>query len=317
MFELLACVISGALFGLVFGAFFVANKGTLTRRRCMWLLFPFSQMATILLALWYGFSANMSLGYFGFAAFISVVCAGVDMFLLLAMGLAAGSGLAEEKWSYLESQLVLQRRYNRTYLKSLEEAREVKRSVVGIFGRVGNAVQDSEGLEAELGRLNMVAKTARKEKLCDHPVADAVLKLKLDECDAKGIKVSWRVVLPSGLEFSSVDLCAVFSNLMDNAMNACEKVEPERRCIDVRARVVAERLAIEVVNSCEDMTLARPRLREELLAIPSEIPEHGWGLSILRGIAWSNGGSLETAVEVRQDMGRVFRATIILGLGGG
>ena len=317
MLRLLACVISGALFGLVFGLFFVTNKGVLTRRRCMWLLFPFSQMATMLLALWYGFSANMSVGYFCFAAFISAVCAGIDMFLLLALNLTAGNSLAEEKCSYLKSQLVLQRRYNKTYSKSLEEAREVKRSIVDLFSRVEKAVQDSEGLEAELGRLNMAAKTARKEKLCDHPVADAVLKLKLDECDARGIKASWRVVIPSDLDFSSVDLCAVFSNLMDNAMNACEKVEPERRRVDVRARVVAGRLAVEVVNSCEDLAFARPRLREELLAIPSENPEHGWGLTILRGIAWSNGGSLETAVEVRQDMGRVFRATVILGLGGG
>ena len=62
------------------------------------------------------------------------------------------------------------------YLKSLEEAREVKRSIVGIFEKVAEAAGDSESLQEEFAKLNMTAKAAHAQKVCDHPVVDAILR---------------------------------------------------------------------------------------------------------------------------------------------
>lgn len=317
MYRIAICLACAAVFGLLTFAFLARNKGVLARKRNVWLLIPGTQAAAVFIVLRYGFVSDASVRYFVLLLLMTCACGVVDALSLFAQGLFSRGELSEEKAAYLESQLKLQRLYNRRYKKNLEEAREVRRSVVGIFSRVGQAIQDSSGLDAELARVNLTAKTVCRDKICDNPVVDAVLKLKLDECESKGIQTAWRVVVPSDLRLSSVDLCAVFSNLMDNAINACAELESERRFIDIRARVTAGRLAVEVVNTCGEDVLAKPKYSTGFLAMPSDVPEHGWGFAILRSISLSNDGSFETSVETREGLGRVFRATIILGLGGG
>ena len=87
MFNHVTCFVSAALFGLVFGMFFMRSRGSFARTRYVWLLFPFSQLVAVLIAIAYGYAANMPFGYFCFVAFLSAVCAAVDMFLLLALDL--------------------------------------------------------------------------------------------------------------------------------------------------------------------------------------------------------------------------------------
>lgn len=79
---------------------------------------------------------------------------------------------------------------------------------------------------------------------------DAVLNSKLSLIKAKNIAINVKAVVPANLSISDVDLCVIIGNLLDNAMEACEKQEETSgRFIRVFIGVLKKQLYISVMNS--------------------------------------------------------------------
>ena len=54
-------------------------------------------------------------------------------------------------------------------------------------------------------------------------MADAVLNSKLSVASQKGIRLNVKAHIPNGVAMTDVELCSILGNLLDNAMEACEK----------------------------------------------------------------------------------------------
>lgn len=79
---------------------------------------------------------------------------------------------------------------------------------------------------------------------------DAVLNSKLSLAKSRGIKIHAKAKVPENLRISEVDVSLVIGNLMDNAMEACMKVEDaQKRFIRVYLDVLKGQLYIYVMNS--------------------------------------------------------------------
>jgi len=81
---------------------------------------------------------------------------------------------------------------------------------------------------------------------------DAVLNSKLAVAKAKGIRVNAKATVPEQLKMKEVDLCVIIGNLLDNAMEACDKTEEEKQFIRVYIEALKEQLYIYVSNSMAD-----------------------------------------------------------------
>lgn len=81
---------------------------------------------------------------------------------------------------------------------------------------------------------------------------DAVLNSKLAVAKAKGIRVNAKATVPESLKMKEVDLCVIIGNLLDNAMEACDKTEEEKQFIRVYIEALKEQLYIYVSNSMAD-----------------------------------------------------------------
>ena len=57
-------------------------------------------------------------------------------------------------------------------------------------------------------------------------MADAILNSKISLMKSKEIEVEAQAQVPSSLSVPDVDLCIIIGNLLDNAMEACAKLEP-------------------------------------------------------------------------------------------
>ena len=53
----------------------------------------------------------------------------------------------------------------------------------------------------------------------------------------KGLEPFFHIGLTEGLPFDNIDLCSLFANLLDNAIEACEKVpDSQSRLLELRTR---------------------------------------------------------------------------------
>lgn len=104
---------------------------------------------------------------------------------------------------------------------------------------------------------------------------DAILSSKVSIARKNNIDVNCTAKVPSELKITDVHLCAIVGNLMDNAIEACEKITEgsEPRFIRIYIGLFKSQLYISVSNAtCEKH---RRRLSE---LVTSKLGEHGFGL---------------------------------------
>ena len=135
---------------------------------------------------------------------------------------------------------------------------------------------------------------------------DAVLNSKLSLIKARNISVNAKAVVPAELSISDVDLCVIIGNLLDNAMEACEKQEEtSERFIRVFIGVLKKQLYISVMNS-----VGGEVHREGKKYISTKTSDsHGFGLWRVDRIAEKNGGYVN-----RQNEPGVFATEVMLSL---
>ncbi len=71
------------------------------------------------------------------------------------------------------------------------------------------------------------------ESYCSHAVLDAVLSSYLGQAKRRNIRVETRIHFPDPLPINESELATLFANAIENAIHACEKIEPQKRYIEV------------------------------------------------------------------------------------
>lgn len=120
---------------------------------------------------------------------------------------------------------------------------------------------------------------------CDNVVANAVFSDKIKQAEKNGIEFDILANIPAEISVTSLALCKILTNLIDNAFEACSK--GEKPFVKLDAWLDGEYLYIKCVNSMATM----PTKKDQKL-ISSKKGDHGHGISIVKAIAEENGGDL-------------------------
>ncbi len=99
-----------------------------------------------------------------------------------------------------------------------------------------------------------------------------------------GVEMTVDVHVPENISIAAIDLCSVFFNLLDNALEACQQ-QPEagaKRFIGIKAGISREYLIIEIKNSKKNEIKMR---NGKIITQKLNSKIHGLGLSIVQEIA--------------------------------
>lgn len=122
----------------------------------------------------------------------------------------------------------------------------------------------------------------------DIDVVDVVINSKLQKMKEAEISPDINVEFPKECNILPNDMCTILSNLLDNAIEAAQKVEVNRY-INLVIRREKYFLFIRVSNSCREM--------EEFEAIPKTTKDnktlHGWGLQSVNDVVEKYNGRME------------------------
>ena len=264
---------------------------------------------------------------------VGAVCICVDAALLgmLARALRmAGESVYE---AYVEAQMArmeadlirLQGQADNVVQFRSDVVRGLKDVRESVIGHVATADEVTERLSGVAGMLDATLPVA-----CAHPALNALLQAKNHRCEELGISFLMAVDVPADIGLPSTDLCGVFFNLIDNAINGCKDLAAGRRFVQVKAHVDRGFLVVEVINSCkpggqdapgggedsmptgdfdaeaqdapivifvDDVQPKAPQLDpdapiEGIEAPESLLREHGWGLQIVEQVVTRHNGLL-------------------------
>lgn len=94
---------------------------------------------------------------------------------------------------------------------------------------------------------------------CGDSTVNAVLTTKEGMMRQKEIDFSAKLDIGEELPFEKADICAMFANALDNAAEACEKLEKPMRKMQLDARLGKGILAVRVENACEKISAGGKR----------------------------------------------------------
>ena len=117
---------------------------------------------------------------------------------------------------------------------------------------------------------------------------DALIFAKRQQMEAEQIRYMQSVYVSPGSRFDSLDMCVLLGNLLDNAIEACRKVKPEKRRIVLKITQQGPCLSVSVTNSIA----ARIQVENNTVRTTKDQPAlHGFGLSSIREIAEKYSGN--------------------------
>ena len=139
---------------------------------------------------------------------------------------------------------------------------------------------------------------------CSNPAVNALLNGYQKRCLNEGIDFSAMVELPENPPMDSFELCTLFGNLLENALEACRKVPAGQRRIALKGAPQGSQLLITVKNTFDGTIL-----KEEGHIVSRKGDSGGLGIRSIRTIAGRHHGEY-----VPEWNGNTFTASVMLRL---
>ena len=301
-------------------------------QRISFLLYPASQLVMVAVSAVWIVRLQLPEVYLWIVGLLALACIPVDFQLFREVRKTQEADILRERVRMLEEQERVQVAYRERIAADMEDIMKLRREVAEEMDEAVRRLREQEEGDAQerLSRaVNIMGSTAFR--LCEHRSADAVATMKVKACEEAGVRPRFSLEIPYDVAVPAVELCAVIANLADNGLAAALRArdaggpgasgassapsEPGTSgepFLSLRSSVRQGHLVIEAKNSISEAdrvaweeSAKRSRKRQRTWD-----EAHGWGLSIISGIAQRHGGSLECAIE-----DGVFRATVIMRLG--
>jgi len=143
---------------------------------------------------------------------------------------------------------------------------------------------------------------------CENHAVNAILRHYVSIARDEGIQVDVHIELPENTGISSSDLCIIFGNCIENAIEACRMLSADKY-INVNSKISEEFLVIKIDNSfngivCKD---GKTFLSLKHVTIGNDSHTPGIGISSVEAIAKKYDG--EAVFEAKDNL---FKATIML-----
>lgn len=260
------------------------------------MLIPASQFLLLMTYIIFSFSNNMVVPqidtYIVVILFIAVlICIVANVFLFLALKDMDKKMELELQLRLLkQSQLSDYEQYkvvDNLYRREREFRHDINNKLITAQSLLNQGA--NQELSNFLQELSGAVSRHRYAEYCENSLINTVLNNKIDTANSLGIQVETDACVGK-LPLPGTDLCSLFSNILDNAVDACRALPPEHeKCIYLAVRVQNNYLIV----TCKNPALHGPS-SEIRIGTDGKGTDRGWGLGILSRMAQQYSGNLHT-----------------------
>ncbi|MEL7567422.1 MAG: GHKL domain-containing protein [Dehalobacterium sp.] len=226
-----------------------------------------------------------------------LTCLGIALLLLVMMSVFVlyDSIISNYENLLSKKQLEQQTKYYDNQLKlmkaSTEQLKRFRHDVINHFNTVYSLVTMNKNEKAleymktiheVLGLYETYANTGVDE-------VDSVLNYKLTEAKQKDIQVNLELEIPQSVELKGFDITVILSNLLDNAIEACQRLD-QNKTIKVVLKYKKGRLIIIVQNTFDGQV---NRSHAKIQTRKQDKQNHGLGLSQIERIVEQYNGDMK------------------------
>lgn len=216
---------------------------------------------------------------------------------------AAERARLEYEMTAMERQLSLQRLQYQKMAENEEAAKaqrhDLRHQLVVLLSMTSDEQRLNEYIESLVERIPSGADV----RLCENYAVNAIAVHYYSLARRAGISASVQLTVPRKLDVGiESDLCVMIGNLLENAVEACERIESGERFIRFNSGLEHDILTLTADNSCDGKLR---KLNGEFLS--SKRQGVGTGISSVAAVARKYGGSAQF-----QERNNVFEASVYL-----
>lgn len=153
-----------------------------------------------------------------------------------------------------------------------------------------------EKLHEYLIKMNQSVDALDEKVWTGHRVLDFILNQKKKQAEESGIAFQVCVAALLNIPLSDGDISVLFGNLLDNAIEACERMQDGKRWILFRLRKQYQLVFVEISNSIEE----KPKIENgALLTSKKDKRLHGYGLKSVNNIVEKYNGVFSYSIKER------------------
>ncbi len=206
------------------------------------------------------------------------ICA--DINLLYVVYTMTSIEMLKKNIEVQEKELLLMADVQSEAQKDEERLLRLKNEYQTELNRIYEVYCDNAGTELcneYIDELERKIKSTKNSK-CYNVIVNTILMEKEEQCITKGINFQCDVQLGENTGISNLHLCSIFNNLLNNAIEACERLATQEKYINIKCFSKGNYLNVVVKNSADDN---RNKAKSK---------GHGYGLKILDDIAGKYNG---------------------------
>lgn len=232
-----------------------ANKELQYMNTSYWLLFFFMFFSTTLTMC--TFCRILEEGASDYVRRLIIVCAcglnvmAIAIVYIYERTLKQNDTLTKQQLSQM--QLTNQVKHYSALMMSQEQVRatkhDLKNHLLSIKAKIdkteyGQALEYINSMLEQIGNASVHVDTG-------NTVLDAILSVKKEEAEKKGIDFTMNLRIPADLPIDDADICVIFGNALDNAIEACERAG-ENAYISTELVYGEDTLLCKIENSCPE-----------------------------------------------------------------
>lgn len=207
----------------------------------------------------------------------------------------------------LEKELTFKSKYYYSIEKEHAQVKSVKHDMKNILNTLSYLLESSNATEAKQFLNNLEYKIDERELIITTGNAslDMVLNMKLTEAQNRNIRLKTEISIPNNLDISFEDAVILLGNIMDNAIEACNKIAIDKRFINLKISYAPGILYLSLLNPCTKM----PIINKEGYFITEKrnYKWHGIGMKNVQNIVKKFDGTMTSTYD-----DEIFRINIIL-----
>lgn len=192
-------------------------------------------------------------------------------------------GEAEERIRSQEQFMALQKLQYARLQKQIEETRQARHDLRQHLNLIQAYLDtgDNETLQEYIRKYGQRLPLAPEKVYCSNYAIDTIIRYYGEKAESLGIRFDAHIRLPENLRIDEPDICIVFGNLLENAVDSCSALAEKIPFIRIHAQTAGEHaVSITVDNSCANIPTRKNGLLQS-----SKHPGEGIGTLSIRNIA--------------------------------
>lgn len=191
--------------------------------------------------------------------------------------------LLKENVSILAENMEVQRKYYEGIISHDENIKIIKHDIKNHIAVIKELLDkgEVEYINKYINKINLQLASNDEIRVTNNKIIDSIIVNKLNICKKNNIDVDLDIKLPEEISIDDFDLCVIYGNLIDNAIEACERITNKeiKKYINIKSKIKGDYLFINIRNSHNSKIKT---FGEKFITSKKDEGNHGIGISSVK-----------------------------------